>query len=62
MARGKKVLSFDVTGGMANSLAAKLSTGARLQTIPMDSRARIETLVTACKESSYSDCLRNGQW
>jgi hypothetical protein len=52
-----KVLSFDVTEGTANSLAAKLSTGARLRTIPMDSRARIEILPMAWKESSYADCL-----
>jgi hypothetical protein len=53
-----KVLGFDVTGGTADSLAAKLSTGAMLETLPMDSSERIDILLTAYKESSYLDCLR----
>jgi len=35
-----KVRGFDVTGGMTNSLAAKLSTGAMLETLPMDTVVR----------------------
>jgi len=57
-----KVLGFDVTGGRANSLAAKSSTGAMLETLPMDSSERIEIVPTACKDSRYLDCLRSCKW
>jgi len=53
-----KVLGFDVTGGTANSLGAKLSTGAMLETLPMDSSVRIEIVLRACKDLSYLDCPR----
>jgi hypothetical protein len=58
VASGIKVVGFDVTGGKAISLAATLSTGAMLETLPMDSSERIEILLTACKKSSYLDCVR----
>jgi len=57
-----KVLGFHATGGTANSLAAKLSTGAMLETLPMDRSERIEIVLTAFKDSSYFDCLRSCTW
>jgi len=57
-----RVLGFDVTWGTANSLAAKLSTGALLGTLPMDNNERIEIVLTACKDSSYLDCRRSCTW
>ncbi len=57
-----KVLGFDVTGGTANSLGAKLSASAMLESLPMDSSERVEIVLTACKDSSYLDCMRSCKW
>jgi hypothetical protein len=59
---GHKSLGFDGTGGTANSLAAKSSTGAMLETLPMNSSERLEIVLTACKDSSCLDCMRSCKW